>query len=63
MADAIFSVAMIFCLVAGVFCIGCAFSHWFAALMRTGDMATRTRRGRHYQGDTDHEGNNGPDWR
>ena len=61
MTDALFHFALILCAVSGVFCLGCIFSSVFAWFASHKPMATRIRRGKHYQGDTDQLGGwNGP---
>lgn len=57
MIDALLSLALIFFIVSGIFCIGAIVSpsRWIGRR----PMATRVRRGRHYQ-DTTHEGHNTP---
>ena len=52
--ESIFSLALIFCMVAGLCCIGCVFSEWFDTLSRHHRIST------HNKADRNHEGNNTP---
>jgi len=52
--ESIFSLALIFCMVAGLFCIGCVFTKWLDALLQHHRIATRKN------ADRNHEGNNTP---
>ena len=50
MIDALFNLALIFVIAAGVFTVGAAMVACLASATKHNRMATRIRAGRHYQG-------------